>query len=90
MKHLARKRREVTLMFSFEGKLEAQQENFPTDVPSELRNLIENYPALIRNINQRPYYLYPRHSGKGSSHFPFNFLGLNVWRWTYYTDFCVT
>ena len=90
MKHLARKRREVTLMFSFEGKLEAQQENIPTDVSSELRNLIENYPALIRNINQRPYYLYPRHSGKGSSHFHFNFLGLNVWRSTYFSDFCVT
>ena len=66
MKHLAAKNREVTLVFSFDGKLEEKKENFLSDLSWKVKSFVEENQSLIRSINERPYCVYPQYSGMGS------------------------
>ena len=65
MKHLATKKREVTLVFTFNGKLEKKKENFPSELSLKVKSFVENNLSLIRSINERPYCVYPQYSGLG-------------------------
>ena len=62
MKHLADRKTELTLLFSFDGKLERKGENVLSEFSSTFRNVVEKHTALIRNINERPYGLYSQYS----------------------------
>ena len=62
MKHLAVRKTELTLMFSFDGKLERDGENVLSEFSSTFRNIVEENTALIRSINERPYCIYPQYS----------------------------
>ena len=62
MKHLADRKTELTLLFSFDGKLEREGESVLSEFSSTFRNIVEKHTALIRNINERPYGLYPQYS----------------------------
>ena len=62
MKHLAVRKTELTLMFSFDGKLEREGESLLSEFSATFRDTLEKHTALIRNINERPYCIYPQYS----------------------------
>ena len=78
MKHLAARKTELTLMFSFDGKLEREGENVLSEFSSTFRNIVEKHTALIRNINERPYDIYRQYS-VSLTLVVCNFLTDNLW-----------
>ena len=78
MKHLAVRQTELTLMFSFDGKLEREGENVLSEFSSTFRNVVEKHTALIRSINERPYCIYPQYS-VSLTLVICNFLSDNLW-----------